>query len=85
MGDPQVDYGRQIEPGNEPDDDEIGRADRQARPGTDVGRGQSHASQCVERDRRVAGDEIGLHGAPPRGGRWQRGSRGRKRADAFST
>ena len=59
--DPHVDDGRQVQPADEPDDDEIGRADQQARPGADVRRREKHAGQRVGKNDRVADSVINFH------------------------
>jgi hypothetical protein len=65
MGDPHMDHARQIQAANEPARHEIGRADQQARPGTDRGWGEVHASQRIGDDERIASDVVSPHEEPP--------------------
>jgi hypothetical protein len=63
--DAHVDDGGQVQPGEEPADDQVGGADQQAQPGTEVRRREVRAGQGVGEEDCIPGDVIDLHNEPP--------------------
>jgi hypothetical protein len=54
----------QIQPGEEPAEDEINSADQQSSPRSQAGGGGIHTSQHVEKNYQIAGDVVDFHDDP---------------------